>query len=599
MRAPEATPDVASLVAALRTADAARILWALCLSALGFVAIGIVALALTQSQVGAPLDAWIRDAVWLLAVVWALAFVVTPYVLLRRAIAESAASEARARENARRFAVLSQAAFEAIVFTERGSVLDANDRFTDLVGYTRAELVGMTVAELVGPRWRAIVDARLRAQAEEPIEVELLHKDGSLIPIESRARKIPYEGRIVRVTAIRDMRDRKKAEQELKRSEELFRLAVEGAHMGIWVLDLRSDKVEHPSRIPWLYAPGDRPPATREEFLARIHPEDRARVAQAVADAITGRRPYDHVFRMLRPDGGVRWIEAKGKVFRDDDGTPAYMAGTALDVGERMISQERLRLSEERLRVLNADLERKVSERTAELAAANSELETFAYSVSHDLRAPLRAIHAFARALEEDHAASLGPDGTTWLHRIRDASERANDLIRSLLELSWVGRGELRRAALDLSELARFIGAEQARARPSPAVELVVEPDLRAEADRSLVRIALTNLLDNAWKFTSKTDAPRIEVGAIRSGPEAPVYFVRDNGAGFDPRFADKLFSPFQRLHAAREFPGTGIGLATVRRIVQRHGGRVWAEGAVDRGATFFFTLPAAQPASC
>jgi PAS domain S-box-containing protein len=540
-----------------------------------------------------PIPLPVRLTVGALGIAWAIALVWVPHHLLRRALAEAVASEARSAENARRVSVLSQAAFEAIVLSENGVILEANDQLGELVGYTRTEVVGMKAADLIAPRWRALVEARMRAQAEEPYEHELLHRNGTPIPVESRARRMPYEGRLVRVTAIRDMRDRKEAELRLRRSQEILRLALEGAHMGIWVLDVRSGDVEHSPRLPRYYAPGEHPPASRAEFLARVHPEDRARIAQAIDDTLTGRRPYEHVFRMLRPDGSVRWVEALGQVFRDETGAPLQLVGTVVDVTERVRGEERLRQSEAGLRTLNAELEQKVSERTSELTAANRELEAFGYSVSHDLRAPLRAINSFARFLAEDHAAELGRDGTECLERIRAASRRMDDLIQALLDLSRIARAPLAPSQVDLSELAVSIGAELARSQPERRVELVVAPGLVAEGDASLLRVVLTNLLDNAWKYTSKTPAPRVEVGAAPSTGSGTVYFVRDNGAGFDPRNADQLFGAFQRLHDAREFPGTGVGLATVQRIIHRHGGRIWAEAAPGKGATFFFTLRA------
>jgi PAS domain S-box-containing protein len=563
------------------------------LAGAGFIALAAIAEVAERYGLVVPppqLGPWDLIALQALAVGWAVAVTATPQVLLRRAVVESAASEAKARENAHRFGVLSQAAFEAIVVSEDGVVLEANDQISDLVGYSREEVVGKKVMGFIAPRWRVLVESRMRAQAEEPYEHELLHKDGTPIPVESRARRMRVDGRTVRVTAIRDMRDRKKAEEALRRSEEHLRLALEGARLGIWVWDIRADAVFRAGHL-WLRE--REMPSSRDDFLARVIPEDRARTARAIDDALAGRRGYDNVFRVTTKDGSPQWIEAKAQVFRDEQGAPLRMAGTAVDVTERMLAQEHLRQSEERLKTLNTELERKVTERTAELSAANRELEAFVYSVSHDLRAPLRAINSFARVLADDKAASLGPDGAAWLDRICGASERMDALVRSLLDLSRVARLELQRSKVDLSELARAIGSELARAQPERHVELVVEPDLTAVADANLIRIVLTNLLENAWKFTSKTGAPRVEVGAVRSGPEAPVYFVRDNGAGFDPGRADRLFAAFQRLHAADEFAGTGIGLATVQRVVQRHGGRVWAEGAVGKGATFFFTLPA------
>jgi signal transduction histidine kinase len=241
----------------------------------------------------------------------------------------------------------------------------------------------------------------------------------------------------------------------------------------------------------------------------------------------------------------------------------------------------------------NTELERKVADRTAALEASNRELEAFAYSVSHDLRAPLRALDGFAHALGEDYGGVLPPRGRGYLERIRAATRRMGELIDCLLDLSRITRAELHREDVDLSSLAASVGDELARANAGRAVELVIEPGLRARADPRLLGVVLTNLLANAWKFTSKTPAARVAVGSARDAQGALSFYVKDNGAGFDPRHASRLFGAFQRLHAATDFPGTGIGLATVQRVVQRHGGRVWAEGSPGAGATFFFTLEA------
>ncbi len=224
-----------------------------------------------------------------------------------------------------------------------------------------------------------------------------------------------------------------------------------------------------------------------------------------------------------------------------------------------------------------------------ELERRNRELEAFSYSVSHDLRAPLRAIDGFSLMLEQDQAARLDDDGRSSLARIRAAAKRMSELIDDLLSLSRVSRAELLRVRVDLASVARAVAGQL------PAgVEFEATGDMTAHADPRLMRVVFENLLGNAWKFTSKTAAPRVEVGATREG-DAVVYFVRDNGAGFDETYAAKLFSPFQRLHHEREFPGTGIGLATVQRIVDRHGGRVWARGEVGKGATIFFTIGRAR----
>ena len=228
-----------------------------------------------------------------------------------------------------------------------------------------------------------------------------------------------------------------------------------------------------------------------------------------------------------------------------------------------------------------------------ELDRKNKELEAFSYSVSHDLRAPLRAIDGFSRFVLEDYGDTLEPKGREYLQRVCAAAQRMGELIDDLLELSRVGRADLRRSQVDLSDLARNVIADL-RKRSERHVEMVMPDELVAHADRRLMQIVLENLLSNSWKFTANVADARIEFGSNQNGHD-PVYFVRDNGAGFDMTYAEKLFRPFQRLHSDADFPGTGIGLATVYRIVDRHGGRVWAEGTPEQGATFYFTIPTAR----
>ena len=242
--------------------------------------------------------------------------------------------------------------------------------------------------------------------------------------------------------------------------------------------------------------------------------------------------------------------------------------------------------AESRIRALNEDLER----RLAELSAVNQELEAFSYSVSHDLRAPLRAIDGFSQALIEDYGERLDESAQDYLRRVRAATKRMAELIDDLLDLSRVTRREMQRERIDLSALATAVMAQLRRSDSARQVDVSIAPGLVAQGDPHLLRLVLENLLGNAWKFTSTTPDAHIELGAT-AGDGRPVYFVRDNGVGFDMAYGDKLFGAFQRLHAASEFPGTGIGLATVQRIIHRHGGRVWGEGAVGGGAAFYFTL--------
>jgi len=317
-----------------------------------------------------------------------------------------------------------------------------------------------------------------------------------------------------------------------------------------------------------------------------VHPEDRELFRTSAIDA--GRRAVRTrvEYRLCRGDGTwANFLQVMEPVAAEEDATGrTHWFSTIQDVTEQ-------KRAEDEVRRLNMGLELRVAERTAELQAANDELEAFAYSVSHDLRAPLNRIKGFSAMLLDEQAGKLDERGADLLRRIGNSGEDMEQLIHDLLELSMVATGQLRLVDVDLSALARQVFNGLSKAQPDRPVELVVEPGMSTRADKGLLGIVLENLLGNAWKYTGKRERARIEVGSERIDGERPVFFVRDNGAGFDPSKATKLFAPFQRLHARSEFEGTGIGLATVQRILRRHGGRAWAEAQIGKGATFRFTL--------
>lgn len=265
---------------------------------------------------------------------------------------------------------------------------------------------------------------------------------------------------------------------------------------------------------------------------------------------------------------------------------------TALQQAKRLESTVRdLREKTKEVEDLNSDLEARVSQRTSELQAAVHELETFCYSVSHDLRAPLRTLDGFSQALLEDYGDKIDAEGQLFLQRIRSNSQQLAQLIDSLLQLSRLSRLDLKPQTVQLSEMAEAIIGDLRRESPRPETTVHITPGITAQGDAILLQNVLANLLGNAWKFTAKVPRPAIEFG-MHHKPEGPCCYVRDNGAGFDMRYSSKLFGAFQRLHRPGEFEGTGIGLATVHRIVRRHQGRIWAEAAVNEGAIFYFTLP-------
>jgi signal transduction histidine kinase/CHASE3 domain sensor protein len=361
---------------------------------------------------------------------------------------------------------------------------------------------------------------------------------------------------------------------DLSDSEHRLNLALDSAKMGAWDMDLRTDKTVRTLRHDQIFGYETMQPDWGLGRFTKEHvaPADQALVTQAFAEANkTG------VFRLecpiIRQDGIRRWVLIEGTLYRDSRGEPSRMMGIVTD---NTLEKEKA-----------ADLLRAV----AQLAAANKELETFSYSVSHDLRAPLRSIDGFSQAVLEDNAGTLNAESVAHLARVRLASQRMAQLIDDMLEMARVSRVEMRMARVDLSALADAALIELARAEPDRSVETAVTPGLHAEGDERLLRLALTNLLSNAWKFTSKSPTARIEFSSFLQPDGTPAFYVRDNGAGFDPVYAHKLFGAFQRLHTEFEFPGTGVGLATVQRVVHRHGGRIWAESAVGKGATFYFTI--------
>jgi PAS domain S-box-containing protein len=319
---------------------------------------------------------------------------------------------------------------------------------------------------------------------------------------------------------------------------------------------------------------------SREKLLGKndydFFPKDQADFfIQKDRETLAGKVVVDIPEEPIETPKGRRWLHTRKVPILDADGKPTYLLGISEDVTEQKMQLEAIGLA------------RDAAEH------ANRELESFAYAVAHDLRAPLRSIDGFSHAVLEDHRALLPPDAIESLERVRAGANRMAEVIDSLLELSRLTRTDLVRERVDLSEKVSLINEELARANPERTVEVVIEPDLAVVGDRRLLRQALTNLLNNAWKYTAKRPDARIEVGRAPAAPG--TFFVRDNGAGFDMAHKDKLFQPFQRLHAAREFEGHGIGLVTAARVFQRHGGRIWAEAAVGEGATFYFVLPLAE----
>jgi PAS domain S-box-containing protein len=375
-----------------------------------------------------------------------------------------------------------------------------------------------------------------------------------------------------------EVSERSRAEDQLRHSQERLGLALEAARMVAWKWERSNGQtvfsanatevtgVAHPFRVE------DSKPGSRW-----FHAEDLPRHAETVGRALAEHKNYVSQFRFARPDNGaVIWLEDHGKVVCDPAGEVTGVSGIVMDITER-------KRAESEIAEWNRELERRVKDRT-------EELEAFCYSVTHDLRAPLRTIAGFGELLMAK-CAELKDEQVKFVQAILNAAKRMDALISDLFSLSRLSRCRMEKRSFNLSRLIGRVVAEIQKGEPKRRTEFVVAPDRTVEGDEGLLQIVLENLLGNAWKFTACRADGRIEIG-VEDQEDGKVYYVRDNGAGFDMAQAKKIFRVFERLHSQAEFPGTGVGLAIVERVIARHGGRIWAEGAVNEGATFFFTLP-------
>ncbi len=382
-----------------------------------------------------------------------------------------------------------------------------------------------------------------------------------------------------------DIAVRKQVEYQLRVSEERYRRLVEStkvipweAQSGSWRFSYVGPQAESLLGYPlsmWY----------QEGFLTSyLHPDYRHMAYQIFGDTQPDQPEREFECKLLAADGRNVWVSMVASVLPGKNGEK-FLQGYFIDISSRK------KVEEELIHYRN-HLEDLVQARTAELASANNELQAFSYSVSHDLRAPLRTVDGFGQALAEDYADKLDDQGRDYINRMRRATQRMGELIDTLLNLARLARSEMHCEIISLSLLVQTVLDELRAGEPDRQIEIAVAPDVFVNADSKLLRSAVYNLLSNAWKFTSKTAAPRIEFG-VKDSAGSPVYYVRDNGVGFDMALSGKLFGAFQRLHTIHEFEGVGVGLATAQRIIHRHRGEIWAEAEPGRGATFYFTLGA------
>ncbi|HEX7236501.1 MAG TPA: ATP-binding protein [Gammaproteobacteria bacterium] len=425
-------------------------------------------------------------------------------------------------------------------------------------------------------------DFTLRASTTSDDEVGVLAAafNSMLSEIDSRTRVLEESNRRLQS----EVEERERAQRARDSSQRRVRALISALIQVVWVSDPRGRFVEPADA--WTAYTGQSFEAYREfGWRQAFDADSRQALELAWTNAIHDAAPFEVELKLWHAASSrYRYVALRAVPMHDEAGGVEEWIGAVLDIEDQ-------RAAEHSLRTLNAELEQRVALRTAQLEAANKDLEGFSYSVSHDLRAPIRAINGFCTLLNKDHQAQLDAEAQRKLGVIKGEAERMGTLIDDLLAFSRLGRKALQPTEVDMHDLASGVYKRLVNGHGQRPVEFRLGTLPRAKADRSLLEQVWVNLISNAIKFSGKKDAPVIEVGAI-SDEREHVFFVRDNGAGFDPRYQDKLFGVFQRLHHSDEFPGTGVGLALVHRIVTRHGGRVWADGRIGEGATFHFTLP-------
>jgi PAS domain S-box-containing protein len=554
-------------------------------------------------------------------------------------ITESKAFQESLRQAEERFrAIFNTVGVGINLVSPSGHYVGANPAFQRMLGYSEEELLGKHFRDLTYPpdlvedeRITKEIEARPHETAEE--EKRYVRADGSLVWTRLLISAIcNNDGSLATyVTVVEEITARKEAEAqrqaaqaelerlvaertaELQRAHDELAAAQRLAHVGNWNIDLESNHLQWSAETYRIF--GYEPDAfqgSRQTFLAAIHPDDRLLAEKVRQDALAG-QPMDYEHRVVRPNGEIRYVHERGYVVRDESGKATRIFGTVQDITER-------KMADEEVRRLNQELEARVAERTAHLeqeiaervraeaeikalnatlaeqaqhlVEVNKELETFTYSVSHDLKAPLRGIDGYSRLLLEDYADRLDEEGHYFLHTIRGATTQMAQLIDDLLSYSRLERRTLAVSQVNVRELVDnvLLQMQPGQVYPQTQIEVAVEP-VAVSADVDALALVLRNLIDNALKFSAHNAAPKIEIGG-ESSAQGYCLFVRDNGVGFDMQYQERIFDIFQRLHRTEDYPGTGVGLAMVRKALQRMHGRVWAESRPGQGATFTMEIP-------
>jgi PAS domain S-box-containing protein len=526
--------------------------------------------------------------------------ILNPVADTATSITEAGHQEALLRTGALQSAIFNSANFSSIATDAKGVIQIFNVGAERMLGYAAADVMNkITPADISDPQEVIARAKALSAELGTPItpgfealvfkasrgiediyELTYIRKDGSRFPaVVSVTALRDDEGAIIGYlligtdnTARRQIEeDRKLLDQRLRDQQFYTRSLIESNIDALMTTDPSGIITDVNKQMEALTG------STRDELIGspfKNYFTDPERAEASLRLVLSQKKVTNYELTVHARDGGETTVSYNATTFYDRERRLQGMFAAARDITE------------------HNRLEEQVRRRTVEVEAANKELEAFSYSVSHDLRSPLRSIDGFSQAFLEDYGPLVPPEGREDLERVRHATQRMGQLIDDMLLLSRVTRREMHMEKTDMSALAAEVAGELALGSPQRDVQLTIEPGMTTTGDPQLLHIMLVNLLGNAWKFTSKREHAHVSVGTVRDPDHGPAFFVRDDGAGFDQKYKEKLFVAFQRLHGQDEFPGTGIGLATIQRAVRRHGGDVWAEGEVDRGATFYFTIP-------
>ena len=480
-----------------------------------------------------------------------------------------------------------------VILTLEGRVVEVNSAYCRMLGYTAAELYDRSTGESVHPkdlpRRRAHIEALKRGQVASVVEEDrYLTKAGETVWIRVSISRVQGVTRLSDgfVLIAEDINEQHNTMLALQQTQAALNMASRVGRLGAWWVDLdKSDAAFQMSDVACEIcgmAPGT--VLTKGQAAQPFVGDHGERLTALFDRCALAAESFDVEQQLINAAGQPVWLRTIGEAVHSAEGHIVRVQGTIQDISTR--KQAQIDLLQ-----LNAELEGRVALRTAQLESANKELEAFSYSVSHDLRAPLQTVSGFLDLLDKSNGANLTDKGKHYLQRIRTSSGQMNDLIQGLMSLAELNRKPLKTGRVNLSAVAERVAQDCRDLDPDRKIDVQVQAGMQVHGDPTLLMVVMQNLLGNAWKYTSKRSAARIEVGAERHAGDTVVYFVRDNGAGFDMAYANLLFGAFQRLHSAAEFSGTGIGLANVKRVICRHGGRVWARGQLGEGATFYFTL--------